>query len=113
MEKMKKYYKLFLSLVVLVSLLGCQSVKEGLSKNKRTNSDEFLVEKKSPLVKPPEFDELPVPESFSQKKDNTEQQDMSIKNILNKEISKQNKTVNKKKINKKLESSILEKIRNN
>ena len=38
---------------------------------------------------------------------------MSIKNILNKEISKQNKTVNKKKINKKLESSILEKIRNN
>jgi len=110
---MKKIFKLFLFLGIIVFLAGCQSVKDGLTLKKRSNSDEFLVEKKSPLVKPPEFDVLPVPETFSQKKENAEQEDLNFKNILNKEISKEEKKLKKEGINKKLESSILDKIKNN
>ena len=34
-------------------------LKEGFKNQKKNSSDEFLVEKKSPLVMPPEFNELP------------------------------------------------------
>ena len=47
----------------LTFLSSCQSIKDGLSGNKRENSDEFLVQKKNPLVLPPKFMELPKPDS--------------------------------------------------
>ena len=37
------------------------SVKRGLTGQKQNSTDEFLVEKKDPLVLPPNFEELPVP----------------------------------------------------
>ena len=42
-------------------LTSCQSIKDGLSGKKNENSDEFLVQKKNPLVLPPSFSELPKP----------------------------------------------------
>ena len=38
-------------------------VKKGLTGQKTDSTDEFLVEKKDPLIKPPNFEELPVPGS--------------------------------------------------
>ncbi len=40
---------------------GCGSVSEGFKLKKGNTGDEFLVEKKNPLVLPPNFDELPEP----------------------------------------------------
>lgn len=60
----KMNYKIFrcYSLVFLVLFLSsCSSVKETFTKKKSNNSEEFLIEKKSPLVMPPDFDELPIP----------------------------------------------------
>ena len=37
--------------------------KKGLTGAKTSSTDEFLVEKKDPLIKPPNFEELPVPGS--------------------------------------------------
>lgn len=37
------------------------SVKRGLTGQKQNSTDEFLVEKKDPLVLPPDFEDLPVP----------------------------------------------------
>ena len=37
------------------------SVKRGLTGQKQNSTDEFLVEKKDPLVLPPNFEDLPVP----------------------------------------------------
>ena len=59
---MKKINLLFL---VLFFLTSCQSIKDGLSGNKGENSDEFLVQKKNPLVTPPKYLELPTPKSES------------------------------------------------
>jgi hypothetical protein len=46
-------------------LSACQSVKDGLTGKKQNNTDEFLVEKKNPLVLPPEFNILPEPETLN------------------------------------------------
>ena len=55
--------KINLSLIIIISffLLSCQSIKDGLTGKKSENSDEFLVQKKNPLVLPPKYGELPKP----------------------------------------------------
>ena len=60
-KNMKKFiiYFLFLNL-----LSACESAREGFSLKKEDNSDEFLVEKKNPLVMPPDYENLPKPEDF-------------------------------------------------
>lgn len=55
---MNKNIKLILIFMIFSS---CSAVKESLTLNKKNNSDEFLVEKKSPLVLPPEYGILPKP----------------------------------------------------
>ena len=55
---MKKFYTILLSLLFLTA---CQSAKDALTLKKKESGDEFLVEKKSPLVIPPDFGELPIP----------------------------------------------------
>lgn len=80
MKKIKLFFIIFVSL----SLLSCQTVKDGLSGKKSENSDEFLVQKKNPLVLPPEYLNLPRPNddeldsSIAQIEDET-----NIKSILN------------------------------
>ena len=52
-------YFLFLNL-----LTACESAREGFTLKKKDNSDEFLVEKKNPLVMPPNYGDLPEPKDF-------------------------------------------------
>ena len=82
---------------VLVSLIfsfltGCGSVSEGFKLKKGNTGDEFLVEKKNPLVLPPNFDELPVPGKTQSSKDNKE--DSFQEKILSSELEKENQTEN-------------------
>ena len=58
MKKIK--FTLFAALLISI-LTSCGTVREGFTNQKKNNSDEFLVEKKSPLIVPPNFDDLPVP----------------------------------------------------
>jgi hypothetical protein len=53
-------------------------VKEGFSSQKKNNSDEFLVEKKSPLLMPPDYNELPIPnsENVNENKENDQIKDL-------------------------------------
>ena len=59
MKKLTQFYSL--QQYFLLFKVVKQSRRVHVSKEKST--DEFLVEKKSPLVMPPEFNELPVPKS--------------------------------------------------
>ena len=54
-----KYIKSILLLNLILLIFSCGTVKEGFSTQKKNSADEFLVEKKSPLVMPPDFDDLP------------------------------------------------------
>ena len=38
------------------------SVKRGLTGAKKNSADEFLVKKKDPLILPPDFENLPIPD---------------------------------------------------
>ena len=48
------------------------SVKRGLTGEKQNSTDEFLVEKKDPLVLPPNFEDLPVPSDSAIEEEETE-----------------------------------------
>tara|TARA_B100001564_G_scaffold260990_1_gene222740 strand:- start:194 stop:442 length:249 start_codon:yes stop_codon:yes gene_type:complete len=77
-----KKIKVFLSLYLILLLLNsCGTIKKGFQNPKKNSSDEFLVEKKSPLVMPPEFTELPIP---NKQNDNIENKDNNIKNLISK-----------------------------
>ena len=55
--------KNLLNILIFCFVTSCSSVSEGFKLKKGNTGDEFLVEKKNPLVLPPEFSELPQPGS--------------------------------------------------
>ena len=103
---MKKTSPLISSFLILLFLNSCGTVAEGLGGSKKKRSDEFLVEKKSPLVLPPSFGELPEPEEsiISEKKDTS-----YIEDIINQSSST---SVNEESDDTKnsIEQSIIKKI---
>ena len=59
------YKKIIYILSLLLFLTSCgtfDSVKRGLTGQKRDASDEFLIRKKDPLILPPDFEDLPLPD---------------------------------------------------
>ena len=57
--------KLFFLVPIIFFITSCggtwDSVKRGLTGQKQKSTDEFLVQKKDPLILPPDFDNLPSP----------------------------------------------------
>ena len=93
---------------MLIMASGCQDIKSGLTGQKKSNSDEFLVKKKNKLVVPPDFEVLPKPKT-SLEEDYSEDLSKDIKKLITKQsTTSESKTVVQKK--SKIESSILEKI---
>ena len=85
---MKKTSPLISSFLILLFLNSCGTVAEGLGGSKKKGSDEFLVEKKSPLVLPPSFGELPEPGKESEENIISEKKDTSdIEDIINQSSS--------------------------
>lgn len=102
---MKNFYKfIILSLMVLI-LTSCQSVVDGISMKKKNNTDQFLIEKKSPLVLPPDFDELPEPASEAK---SSEEEEFDIKNVLGQTSTSD---ANKKTDSSSIKNTIMKKIK--
>ena len=101
-------YRIFIFIILLLFLTGCKSAKDVLTLKKKNNADEFLVEKKSPLVVPPDFDKLPTPTNkdeniFSQNEEITELTGNSEKSFsIKKKSSSKSESI---------ESTILKKIK--
>ena len=95
----------------IVSLTSCGTLKEGFINQKKDNSDEFLVQKKSPLVMPPEYNQLPLPNVDSDKVE--DKGPASIKTlILSTEDNNENSSENTQ-VDKNFEEKLLEKIKSN
>jgi hypothetical protein len=101
-------YKKFIILNILLILYSCGTIKEGFTNQKKKSSDEFLVEKKSPLVMPPSYGELPLP---SNEKTNKENKKNNIELLISKK--KDNENLKNVEPDKNFEESILNKIKNN
>ena len=106
---MNKTTKKTLSLIIILTCLsGCQALKDGLEGNKKSKSaEEFLVEKKNPLILPPEFKKLPTPGSSPS--ENLEETDFDIDKILGKK--KNNNTKNTNSSQSSLEEFIIKQIK--
>ena len=93
---MKKINFILLIYLLFASFLtSCQSVKDGLSGRKSENSDEFLVQKKNPLVMPPDFEKLPQPEDKNAISESSQlEEETDIKKILQTPSQKTNKQTN-------------------
>ena len=105
-----KIFKKIILLSFLYILTSCGTLKEGFSNQKKNNNDEFLVEKKSPLIMPPDYNELPVPNVESNQALSEEN---SIKNLVKNEENNTNTSNANSSKSTGLEESLLEKIKNN
>ena len=107
---MKKTSLLISSFLILLFLNSCGTVAEGLGGSKKKGSDEFLVEKKSPLVLPPSFGELPEPGKEPEENIISEEKDTSdIEDIIN-QSSSTNTSEKSDDTKNSIEQSIIKKI---
>ena len=105
-----RHLKIIILSNLFLFLLSCGTVKEGFSNQKKNNSDEFLVEKKTPLVMPPNYNELPEPKINQQE---IKEEKNPIKSLL---LQEDDDNLNDNEIDnkeKKLEDLLLEKIKQN
>tara|TARA_B100001559_G_C16418830_1_gene584069 strand:+ start:208 stop:522 length:315 start_codon:yes stop_codon:yes gene_type:complete len=102
----KKITFLFLIIFLLNSCADTfSSVKRGLTGAKSKTTEEFLVEKKDPLILPPNFDELPLPDADAVTEIEVSSFEETLtENMPDQDISTTSNTA---------ESSILEQIKKN
>jgi|TARA_Y100000389_G_scaffold99574_1_gene96303 hypothetical protein len=105
MSKIKK----FILLTHILLLASCNTVNNALTNPKKNSTDEFLVEKKSPLVMPPDYNELPIPNENNEQKDKN---DSEFKTLISKKVQDA-EADNNQDNNKNIEELILDKIKKN
>ena len=99
------------SLLIIFSTIlisSCGSVQKAFDPQNKNTSEEFLVEKKSPLSIPPSFEELPVP---ANEKVNKESQINNIESLITEESN--NEKLETAETDGDFEQLILDKIKNN
>ena len=105
-----KKNNIFLILLMMLVTASCQSLKNAVSGVKQENSDEFLVQKKNPLVLPPDFTDLPVPFDESSKVTEVQIED-DIEKLLGMENN--TKSTSGTSDSSSIESFVLKKIKEN
>ena len=103
---MKRFNLHFIFIFALLS--SCASLKESFD-SRIKNSDDFLVEKKSPLLMPPDYNDLPVPDTEDTKNNDESNQVKELITKSNNNNSNSNKSNNSKSSFEKL---LIEKIKN-
>ena len=79
MKKIKTILLYFILITFLHSCGGGSDAAKILKNEKITNTDEFLVKKRDPLILPPDYNNLPKPNSVKESKENN---DNKINKIL-------------------------------
>ena len=94
---------------IIIFLNGCNALKSGLEGNKKSkNAEEFLINKKNPLVLPPDYSKFQEPQK---KIEDSKEQTFDLKKVLNDgKTDKDNRNVG---TNKSFKSKILERINEN
>ena len=104
------FKKIVFSLIALFFTASCSdtwsSVKRGLTGAKSNSTDEFLVEKKDPLVLPPNFENLPQPSQASENEEEIEDFQKKLEGL-----SAETTETDNSQSSKGSEQSILEQIR--
>jgi len=104
-----KILKFFLILTLYILVSSCGTVKEAFTNQKKNSSDEFLVEKKSPLVMPPDYNDLPVPNT----QNNVEENSNNIESLITNNEKGDAKYNNSDGKDQNLDETLLKKIKKN
>ena len=67
-------YKIINILIIILFVTSCQSMKsakKALTGEKEYTTDEFMVQKKNPLILPPDYENLPTPDEEAAAKEET------------------------------------------
>ena len=107
-KKMNKFKK-FILLNLILLLASCGTAKDAFVNQKKNSTDEFLVEKKSPLVMPPDYNELPIPKEKIEQKDINENE---FKTLIT-QTNQDTKSDSTKDVDKNFEEFLLKKIKKN
>ena len=98
------FKKIILILVITSFITSCRgtfsSIKRGLTGEKQNSTDEFLIQKKDPLILPPDFENLPTPDEKA----------AAVEDVLSIERELENLIENDSSSSKSLEDSVLKKI---
>ena len=105
-----KKFKAFIIIIYMLFFSSCSSIKEGFTNQKKNSNDEFLVEKKSPLVMPPDYGKLPIPEGA---KNQDAIEEKSIKSLIVIKETSSSKSDSQNESTNNVEKSLLEKIKKN
>ena len=101
--------KKFILLNFIFLLVSCGTVKDAFINQKKNSTDEFLVEKKSPLVMPPDYNELPIPK---EKIEQTDINENEFKTLITQK-NQDTKSDSNEDVNKNFEELLLDKIKKN
>ena len=102
-------YFLILNAFIVLFFNSCSTVQDAFDPQRKNSSEEFLVEKKSPLSMPPNFNELPVPQDT--KNNNKDYiKDLILVGENDTDLSSDSSNIN---TGTDLEQSILDQINNN
>jgi hypothetical protein len=120
--------KIIYSITLIFLLTSCgggwDSVKRGLTGEKKLSTDEFMVKKKDPLILPPDFESLPTPsdrreaieevssfeKTLTKSVENVSESKASAEQSILKKIPKTFSTQGTSSTTTSLEKSILKKI---
>ncbi len=107
---MKKFENFIILFMFILFLNGCETAKKAFNPERKNSSEEFLVEKKSPLALPPNFDELPTPRNSISKEQNNDEEFEKLILDSKEDLDKATKSSN---INLELEELIIKKLNKN
>lgn len=111
MKMKKNKFKILTYFGLLFFLSSCGSA--GIMEGKKDNTDEFLVQKKNPLILPPDYNDLPLPQDQKIKDDqSTANIDDEIKKLMESE-EKDNVSNNDSAGDSSLEDSIIKILNEN
>ena len=100
---MRFIYNIFIILTVSSFLFSCGGFK---LKKKANSGEEFLIEKKDPLVLPPDFSKLPKPNEQPE----TVDEEVNIKSVFDGEQGSSEEDNNQNSSKSKIKKSISDKI---
>jgi len=104
---MKAISNILIIFTISLFLFSCSGGLEGFKMKKSRTGDEFLIEKKDPLVLPPDFSKIPNPDEEMKEKNEEESQ---FEIVFKKDNSDAQKNENTGLSESGLEKSILKKI---
>ena len=108
---MRTISNILIIFITSLFLLSCSDTLKGFKlKKKSTSGDEFLIQKKDPLVLPPDFSKLPNPDEEVKEKKREDNEESQIEMLLKEDNSDVQENENSNSSDSGLKKSILKKI---